>query len=74
MTFLLQLKKNNENELLKKVIRENKQIFEIKDNFDLYIEEMIKEYEKNRGNGIISFELYTKLIEIQKCIKYNIIW
>ena len=72
VTFLLQLKKNNENELLKRVIRENKQIFEIKDNFDLYIEEMIQEYEKNRGNGKISFELYTKLIEVQKCIKYNI--
>ena len=72
ITFLLQLKKNNENELLKRVIRENKQIFEIKDNFDLYIEEMIQEYEKNRGNGKISFELYTKLIEVQKCIKYNI--
>ena len=72
VTFLLQLKKNNENELLKKVIRENKQIFEIKDNFDLYIEEMIQEYEKNRGNGMVSFELYTKLIEVQKCIKYNI--
>ena len=60
--YLLKLKKNNEHELLKKAIILNRQYFDLGEDFEAYLKELLNSYKKNNNrhshNTFLTNELY----------------
>ena len=68
ITYLLKLKKSGENELLKNLVNINRQYYDLGEDFDIYIRELVEDYKNNKKNnsGFLTRDLYMtlkKLIE-----------
>ena len=63
--YLLKLKKNNEHELLKKTIIFNRQYFDLGEDFEAYLKELLNSYKKNNNrhshNTFLTNELYNNI-------------
>ena len=66
ITYLLKLKKKGEYELLKNMINLNRQYFDLRDDFDNYIRELVDDYKNNKKNnsGFLTRDLYLTLKKI----------
>ena len=65
-TYLLKLKKVGENELLKNCLILNRQFYDLGDDFDYYIRELIDDYKTNdkKHSSFITQEIYATLLKI----------
>ena len=69
MSYLIQLKTTGENELLRNLISINRQYYDLGDDFDDSIRELLEEYnseEKKKKSPFITPEIYEQLIKIVK--------
>ena len=64
--YLLKLKKNGENELLRNMINVNRQYYDLGDDFDYYIREVVEDYKKSEKSIslFLTPELYNTLKKI----------
>ena len=69
INYLLKLKKCGENDLLRDIISLNRQYYDLGDDFDMYIRELIDDYKNNKNKSNSAFmtkELYETLLEVIK--------
>ncbi len=63
ITYLLKLKKCGENDLMKNLVNINRQYYDLGDDFDNYIRELVDDYKNNKKNnsGFLTRELFQTL-------------
>ena len=69
INYLLKLKKCGENDLLRDIISLNRQYYDLGDDFDMYIRELIDDYKNNKNKSNSAFmtkELYETLLDVIK--------
>ena len=64
MTYLIKLKQSGENELLKSVMSINRQYYDLGDDFDIFIRELIEDNKSKKKSPYITSEIYTILKKI----------
>ena len=64
MNYLIKLKQSGENELLKSVISINRQYYDLGEDFDIFIRELIEDNKSKKKSPYITSEIYTILKKI----------